>query len=47
MHSGLGMTDEECVLLGADASGLMASTEDFRAGTMALPEEADTSLGGT
>jgi enoyl-CoA hydratase len=39
MHRGMNLTLEESTLLGADYFGLVASTEDFRAGTKSFLEK--------
>lgn len=41
IHRGLGMTEEESAMLGADYFGLVASTDDFREGTRAFLEKAE------
>ena len=46
IHWGLGLTEEESALLGADYFGLVAATEDFREGTRAFLEKADPSFRG-
>lgn len=46
MHRGLNLTLEESALLGADYFGLVASTEDFRAGTTAFLGKATPSYQG-
>ena len=46
IHRGLGLTEEESALLGADYFGLVAATEDFREGTRAFLEKTDPSFRG-
>ncbi len=46
IHRGLNLTLEESTLLGADYFGLVASTEDFRAGTKAFLEKTSPSFRG-
>lgn len=46
IHRGLGLTEEESALLGADYLGLVAATEDFREGTRAFLEKTDPSFRG-
>jgi enoyl-CoA hydratase len=46
VHRGLGLTEEESALLGADYFGLVAATEDFREGTRAFLEKGDPSFRG-
>jgi enoyl-CoA hydratase len=46
VHRGLGLSEEESALLGADYFGLVASTEDFREGTRAFLEKTDPSFRG-
>lgn len=46
IHRGLNLTLEESTLLGADYFGLVASTEDFRAGTKAFLEKTSPSFSG-
>ncbi len=46
IHRGLNLTLEESTLLGADYFGLVASTEDFRAGTKSFLEKTTPSFGG-
>jgi enoyl-CoA hydratase len=46
VHRGLGMTEEESALLGADHFGLVAATEDFREGTGAFLEKRVPSFRG-
>ena len=46
IHRGLNMTLEESTLLGADIFGLVASTDDFRAGTKAFLEKTTPSYTG-
>jgi len=46
LHRGMNMTLEESALLGADTFGLVATTEDFRAGTKAFLEKASPSFTG-
>ena len=46
IHRGLGLTEEESTLLGADYFGLVAATEDFREGTRAFLEKTDPSFRG-
>ena len=46
IHWGLGLTEEESALLGADYFGLVAATEDFREGTRAFLEKADPTFRG-
>lgn len=46
MHRGLNMTLEEAAQLGADYFGLVASTEDFRAGTEAFLDKKKPVLKG-
>jgi enoyl-CoA hydratase len=46
IHRGLNMTSEESALLGADYFGLVASTDDFRAGTKAFLEKTRPSFEG-
>jgi enoyl-CoA hydratase len=46
VHRGLGLTEEESALLGADYFGLVASTGDFREGTGAFLEKTDPSFRG-
>jgi len=47
IHRGLNLTLEESTLLGADYFGLVASTEDFRAGTKSFLEKTSPSFRGT
>src|SRR5262252_5076185 len=44
IHRGMNLTLEESTLLGADYFGLVASTEDFRAGTKAFLEKTNPSF---
>jgi enoyl-CoA hydratase len=46
IHRGLNLTLEESTLLGADYFGLVASTEDFRAGTKSFLEKTSPSFRG-
>jgi len=46
IHRGLNLTLEESTLLGADYFGLVASTEDFRAGTKSFLEKTGPSFRG-
>jgi enoyl-CoA hydratase len=46
IHRGLNLTLEESKLLGADYFGLVACTEDFRAGTRAFLEKTSPSFRG-
>lgn len=46
IHRGLGLSEEESALLGADYFGLVASTEDFREGTRAFLEKTKPSFRG-
>lgn len=46
IHRGLNLTLEESTLLGADYFGLVASTEDFRAGTKSFLEKTSPSFKG-
>ena len=46
VHRGLGLTEEESALLGADYFGLVDATEDFREGTRAFLEKDDPSFRG-
>ena len=46
IHRGLNLTLEESTLLGADYFGLIASTEDFRAGTKSFLDKTSPSFGG-
>jgi len=46
IHRGMNLTLEESTLLGADYFGLVASTEDFRAGTKAFLEKTNPSFKG-
>lgn len=46
MHRGLNLTLEEAALLGADYFGLVAATEDFRAGTRAFLGKTTPSFAG-
>jgi len=47
IHRGMNLTLEEAALLGADYFGLVASTNDFRAGTKAFLEKSTPSFLGT
>lgn len=47
IHRGLNMTLEESALLGADYFGLIAATEDFRAGTRSFLEKTRPSFKGS
>lgn len=46
IHRGLGLSEEEAALLGADYFGLVAATEDFREGTRAFLEKDAPSFRG-
>src|SRR4029453_3357048 len=46
IHRGMNLTLEESTLLGADYFGLVASTEDFRAGTKSFLEKTSPSFIG-
>jgi enoyl-CoA hydratase len=46
IHRGLNLTLEESTLLGADYFGLVAATEDFRAGTTAFLQKTPPSFRG-
>lgn len=46
IHRGMNLTLEESALLGADYFGLVASTDDFRAGTKAFLEKTSPSFRG-
>jgi enoyl-CoA hydratase len=46
IHRGMNLTLEESTLLGADYFGLVASTEDFRAGTKSFLEKTSPSFRG-
>lgn len=46
IHRGLNLTLEESALLGADYFGLVASTEDFRAGTKSFVEKTSPVFSG-
>ena len=46
MHRGLNLTLDESTLLGADYFGLVASTEDFRAGTKSFLDKTSPSFRG-
>jgi enoyl-CoA hydratase/carnithine racemase len=46
IHRGMNLTLEESTLLGADYFGLVASTEDFRAGTRSFLEKTSPSFRG-
>jgi enoyl-CoA hydratase len=46
VHRGMNLTLEESTLLGADYFGLVASTEDFRAGTQSFLEKVRPSFIG-
>ncbi|MCG8347559.1 MAG: enoyl-CoA hydratase-related protein [Chloroflexales bacterium] len=46
MHRGLDLSLDESALLGADYFGLVASTDDFRAGTKAFIEKTDPAFSG-
>jgi len=46
IHRGMNLTLEESALLGADYFGLVASTDDFRAGTKAFLEKTSPSFSG-
>ncbi|MBI3526215.1 MAG: enoyl-CoA hydratase/isomerase family protein [Betaproteobacteria bacterium] len=46
IHRGLNLTLEESALLGADYFGLVASTEDFRAGTKSFVEKTSQVFSG-
>jgi enoyl-CoA hydratase len=47
MHRGLNLSLEESTLLGTDYFGLVASTNDFRAGTRAFLEKTSPSFSGS
>lgn len=46
IHRGMNLTLEESALLGADYFGMVASTEDFRAGTRSFLEKTSPSFRG-
>lgn len=46
IHRGLGLSEDESALLGADYFGLVAATEDFREGTRAFLEKTKPSFRG-
>jgi enoyl-CoA hydratase len=46
IHHGLNLTLEESAQLGAESFGLVAATEDFRAGTKAFLDKTSPSFSG-